>query len=329
MVRNMLKPGTGTTKLLVGYDGSGCAHGTLSELRSSGLPMKAQVVIISVCEIWLPPINPSPNLPMEREMAEYFQKHGEQVERNLAETNTIACDAREELLRYFPDWSIEVEVVSGSPARQILSRAEGFLPHIIVIGERGLSSDSETGLGSTALTVLSEAKCGVRIARLKHQELNPRSRIIVAFDGSPGSMAAIKVVASRSWRTKPEIRLVIITDPFTLLKPGRAFDPIPGMCEGTMEGEENWVRMLAVKAVQLLLDSGLSAAVHSYSGNPRMVLPREAKTWNADAVFVGAISGTSLPKMYSLGCNALAIANRAGCSVEVVRNPGDEIKGKL
>ncbi len=133
-------------------------------------------------------------------------------------------------------------------------------------------------------------------------------------------MAAIKMLASRSWKTTPEIRLVtIITDPFTLLKPGRAFDPIPGMSEGIMEGEEKWVQMLAVIALQLLRDAGLSAGLNSYSGNPRMVLTREAKAWDADAIFLGAHSLELQPQLSSLGCVALAIANRSSCSVEVVR----------
>ncbi len=115
----MEKTGSGIAKLLIAYDGSGCAHGALSELRFSGLPLKAQVILISVCEIWLPLINPTQEVPLDKEQAEYFQKHREQVERNLVETSAIADHAREELVRYFPDWEIDVEVVSGSPALQI------------------------------------------------------------------------------------------------------------------------------------------------------------------------------------------------------------------
>lgn len=315
----MVKSGSGISKVLVAYDGSGFAHGVLSELRFGGLPLKAQVTIISVGEIWLPPINTSPEVTLDNKLSEYFQKHREQVERNLAETCTIAGEAREELLRYFPDWRIDVEVVSGSPALQILLKAEEIQPDLIVVGERGLSSDQDFGLGSTAQTVISDAKFPVRISRLKPQVVRSQPRIVIGFDGSPGSMTALKSVASRAWKTKPEIRLITITDPFTLLKPGRAFDPIPGMSEGTMEGEEKWVQMLAVSALELLRDSGLSATSHSYSGNPRIVLTREAKIWDADAMFVGAHSLERQPQLSSLGCVALAIANRSSCSVEVVR----------
>lgn len=314
----MVKNGSGISKLLIAYDGSGFAHGVLSELRLSGLPQKAHAVIISVCEIWLPPVNPLPEVPFGRELAEYFQKYGEQVDRNMAEASMIAGQAREELLRYFPDWSIEINIVSGSPAREILLKVAEFQPDLIVVGERGLSSDRDVGLGSTAQTILSNAKCSVRIARLK-LDARSQQRIVIGFDGSPGSMAAARMVASRTWTTTPEIRLVTITDPFTLLNPGRAFDPIPGMSEGTMEGEEKWVQMLAMSALQILRDSGLSATSHSYSGNPRMILTREAKRWDADAIFLGAFSTDRKLQFSILGCVALAIANRASCSVEVIR----------
>lgn len=316
----MEKTGSGIAKLLIAYDGSGCAHGALSELRFSGLPLKAQVIIISVCEIWLPLIDRRRGeVPLDTELADYFQKHREQVERNMAETTTVACQAREELRRYFPDWNVEIEVASGSPAFQILSKAEAFQPDLIVVGARGLSSDEDVGLGSTARTLLSNAKCPVRIARLKPQMADSRPKIVIGFDGSPGAMKAIKSVASRTWRTMPEIRLVTITDPFTLLNPGRVFDPIPGMSEGTMEGEHKWVQLLATGALQLLSEAGLSAGLHSYSGNPRMVLTREAGTWDADAVFLGAHSQKLQPPLSSFGCVALAISSRTSCSVEIVR----------
>lgn len=118
----------------------------------------------------------------------------------------------------------------------------------------------------------------------------------------------------------PQIRLVTITDPFTLLNPGRVFDPIAGMSEGTMEGEEKWVHILAVGALQHLCESGLSASLFSYSGNPRVVLTREVKTWDADTIFLGAHSLERQLQFSPLGCVALAIANQASCSVEVVRN---------
>lgn len=308
-------------RILIAYDGSGYSNAALGELRRGGLSDKAEVLMISVSEIWLPPpvkYQETAVFP-DSDVAEYFQKHREQAERNLAETISIVSQAREELLEYFPEWNIKTEAVKGSPAREILSRAFEFNPDIIVVGAQGLSSDRETGLGSISQKVLTAAKCSVRIARLKPDAIRSRLKIIIGFDGSPGSMAAVETVALRPWKTKPEIRLVTVTDPFILLIPGRVFQPIPGMSEGKLKGEQKWVETLAANALQILRDAGLSPTLHIHDGNPRMILVREAEKWDADSVFIGANSLQFQPEFYSLGCVASAIAARTSCSVEVVR----------
>lgn len=134
-------------------------------------------------------------------------------------------------------------------------------------------------------------------------------------------MAAVRAVVLRPWKTKPEVRLLTVTHPFTLLEPGRVFQPIPGMSEGRMEGEKKWVETLADDALQTLLDGGYSATLNIYSGNPRIVLSREAQEWEADSIFVGAHSREFQQEFYSIGCVASAVASRANCSVEVVREP--------
>ena len=42
-------------KILVGYDGSECADAALDDLARAGLPPSAEVQILSVAEVWLPP----------------------------------------------------------------------------------------------------------------------------------------------------------------------------------------------------------------------------------------------------------------------------------
>ncbi len=310
-----------TMKILIAYDGSGYAHAALGELQRGGLPYKADVIILSVSEIWLPPTvkyEDSEIFP-DSDVAEYLQKYSDQIDRNLAEAEVIARQAQEELLEYFPDWTIKTEAVSGSPASLILSRAFEFKPDFVVVGAQGLSSDRQIGLGSVSQKILTEAKCSVRIARVKPDAAHSRLKIMIGFDDSPGSMAAVKTVAARQWRGKPEIRLVTVTDPFFPLIPGRVLRPIPGLSEGKMKGEQKWAKMLAAKALKMLHNAGLSATLDIYDGNPRMILIQEAEKWEADLIFIGANSIQSQSRQYSLGCVASAIASRVSCSVEVVR----------
>jgi len=315
----MVKKDKTSRRILIAYDGSGYSHAILCELQRVGLPQKARVILISVSEIFLPMKYPLSERFPDNDVADYAKKKCEQAARNVTEANSIVCEAREELLKYFPGWDIQTEVLSGSPVREVLSRSLEFRPDLIVVGAQGLSSDGETGLGSVSQNILNAAKCSVRISRPSSNDHNFRSKIIIGFDASEGSMAAVKTVALRQWATKPVIRLVTITDPFILLNPGRVLLPVPGLSEGLSQGEQKWVQMRATGALNILLDAGHSATLHRYSGNPKIILPREAEKWKATSVFIGSNSPQNPSDLSSLGCVASAVASRSGCSVEVVR----------
>ena len=56
------------------------------------------------------------------------------------------------------------------------------------------------------------------------------------------------------------------------------------------------------------------------NGDPKRLLVDEAEQWGADSIFVGA-RGLRLIDRLLLGSVSAAVAERAHCSVEVVRNP--------
>jgi nucleotide-binding universal stress UspA family protein len=307
--------------MLVAYDGSGYSHSSLFDLQYAGLPSRADILILSVSEVWMPPATGSSDIDAipDAEVREYVRRWHEQADRNMAETNAIALDARKTLQTLFPAWNIKTATVIGSASALILSRASEFKPDLLVVGSRGLSSNGIGKLGSVAQRILTEARCAVRIARLTTEVEPSPLKLCVAFNNTPGSMAAVEAVASRQWPGSPEVRLVTITDPLFPLIPGRAFQILPDWSQETIDrGELKWTASLAEKALGILRDAGLSAEQCVYSGNPRMVLTREAETWGAHLLFVGANSFPDTQKN-SLGTVALAIAGRASCSVEVIR----------
>ena len=54
-------------------------------------------------------------------------------------------------------------------------------------------------------------------------------------------------------------------------------------------------------------------------GDPKSVLISEAKTFDADCIFVGSRGSNSRLERHTLGSVSAAVANEAHCSVEVVR----------
>lgn len=314
-------------KILIAYDGSGYSRNTLDDLRRAGLPNKAKAVIISVSEVWLRAKIGEVNsdTSQDNEILDYIRKHSEQIDRNLSETNAVLIEARTELQDHFPGWTIEVESAIGSPAQMILERSAALRPDMIVIGPRGLSSASISGLGSIAQNVISYTPFSVRIGRGDPASETDQPKIIICFDGSPCSVEAVNTAALRNWHGHPEIRLLVVTDPLDALIPGRAFRVVPGVPENRTRGEEKWVRALAERALCTLRDAGLTASMQTYSGNPRIILVNASHEWRADTIFVGMNSRRS----HWLGCVASAVASRASCSVEVIsRKVTDESRNK-
>jgi len=303
-------------KLLVAYDGSGYSHAALSDLRRAGLPEKADVLMVSVCEVWLPPeTHRTKNSHLsDNDTWEYFQKHSEQLDRNLSETEKFLIEAKDELQKQFPHWTIETEALAGSPSQVILERSARFEPDLVAVGPKGLSSDRGIGLGSVSQTVLSYSQNPVRICRGNAEKGAHGLKIAIGFDSSACSLDAVKAAAERDWQRNTEFRIFVVTDPIIPLIPGRTFQVMPGALEFRMKGEENWINTLAAEALDLLGNYGLKASLHMSSGNPRIMLVHTANEWKADTIFVGKNSRRS----NLLGCVASAVAQRASCSVEVI-----------
>ena len=94
-------------KILVAYDGSGHSRTSLVDLQYAGLPAKAESLIVSVAERWMPPTAQHGDIEAipDSDVAEYLQRCNEQADRKLAETKEIALDAKETLHRDFPQWA--------------------------------------------------------------------------------------------------------------------------------------------------------------------------------------------------------------------------------
>ena len=76
---------------------------------------------------------------------------------------------------------------------------------------------------------------------------------------------------------------------------------------------------LTREAVGTLQSAGLFAKTVALCGNPKQLIVDIAKERRADCIFVGANRfGTRLER-FLLGSVSAAVANRAHCSVEVVR----------
>lgn len=309
-------------KVLVAYDGSRCAEAALDDLVRAGLPESCEVIVISVAEVWLPPPNGAGDvtgIKLDSESERMIQRHYEKNKKIVAESETLANHAKKRLQIMFPRWQIGAVATYGSPAWEILTRADEFKPDLIVVGSHGRSAISRFFLGSISQKVLTEAHCSVRVARGR-VEVDPTPvRILIGFDGSKGAQAAVEAVAARSWRDYSEIRLVAATEEVTPSAVGRFIPPITHLVEEVNESERQWIEKLANRALKKLQTKNIPATLHLHSGNPKTILIEEAEKWNADCIFVGANAYGSRLERFLLGSTSAAVAARAHCSVEVIR----------
>lgn len=309
-------------KLLVAYDGSSCSEAALDDLQRAGLPETGEALVVSVAEVWLPPPNGRGNITginLDAYTEQIIQRHYDKGKKAVVEAETFAEHAKKRLQKFLPDWRIKAEGTYGSPAWEILTKADEFKPDLTVVGSHGRSVITRFFLGSISNKVLSEAHCSVRVARGRIEVDPTPTRIVIGFDGSKGAQAAVEAVASRCWRDDSEIRLIAATDPVTPSAIGRFIPPITHLVEEINQSEREWVEKLADNALITLRGANIDATLHIHAGNPKQILVEEAERWNADCIFVGANATGSRVERFLIGSTSAAVAARAHCSVEVVR----------
>ncbi len=307
-------------KILIGYDGSRSADAALDDLQKAGLPDDVEAKVISIAEVWMPPPNgDKPEKYLLDANPEWLKIHDQVGEKEVLEARVLSRHAKERLEINFPGWKVYCEATYGSPAREILAQAEIFKPDLIVVGSQGKSAISRILMGSISGKVLAEANCSVRVARGRI-EVDPFPvRLIIGFDGSPGSLAAVDEVISRKWRTYSEARLVSATNSAIPSAIGRFVTPVGKMFEDEKKSERVWIEKLAETALRKLNEAGLKTELCVEVSNPKQVLIEEAEKWGADCIFVGSHSFGSKLERFLIGSTSAAVAERAHCSVEVVR----------
>jgi nucleotide-binding universal stress UspA family protein len=304
-------------KLLVAYDGSRCSEAALDDIARAGLPENGEALVVSVAEIWLPP--PTTENGTDPYIESILSKYREKGERILAEAETFAKHAHARLAKLMPTWTITHQASYGSPAWEILTFAEKMKADLIITGSHGHSALSRAVLGSVSQKILTEAPCSVRIARGR-VEVDPTPiRIVLGYDASAGAEAAVSEIISRNWPETSEFRILAATDPVVPNSIGRFFPPITDLGDEGLREETAWIRAAGQKAVARFTDKGVPASFDVIEGNPNYVLVKEAESWNADCIFVGANAAGSRFERFLLGSTSAAVAARAHCSVEVVR----------
>jgi len=310
-------------KILIGYDGSNCAEAALDDLMRAGLPETAEAHIMSIAEVWLPPPPPSSYEIVEEarkaqspaELQRDFAKRCPAAKEALA----LAHDACERVRTKFPNWKVTADSSCGSPAWELVAKADQWQPDLIVVGSHGRTALGRFVLGSVSQRVLTEAYCSVRIARGRVEEPDSPVRIIVGTDGSEASEEALRSVSARKWPAKSEVRVVLVDDPVAPDFLGKVIPPLEKMIEEDRREERAWLEEISKRSLDILRAADIKVACVLREGDPKHELCKAAEEWGADCIFVGSAGFSNRFERFVLGSVSAAVAARAHCSVEVVR----------
>jgi nucleotide-binding universal stress UspA family protein len=309
-------------RVLIAYDGSEGADAALSDLPRAGLASSVEALILSVAELWLPP--PPPSSAGDQSFPLYtppgLKGAREHVAQVIEEVRNLNIKASKHVETVFPRWEVSAETSIGSPAWEVINKADKWKPDLIVVGSHGRSALSRLFLGSVSQKILTEARCSVRVGRRPTAPDRAPVRLLVAVDGSPGSEAAVEAASKREWPSGTEISVIAVEDPSVPLALGSLNPQVTEWIAETDEGDQEWVRkMVAASAEKLRVAGPVTTIVKE--GDAKKVLVAEAKHLEVDCIFVGSTGFSNRLERFLLGSVSAAVANRAECSVEVVRNP--------
>jgi nucleotide-binding universal stress UspA family protein len=310
-------------KILIAYDGSGCAEAALDDLQRAGLPSEAEASVMSVTEVSLPPPPPSSYEILEQARAVHVPADITRVSSKdspaVQEAQSLSERAAARLRAHFPGWDITAQASVGSPKRELVSKADQWKPDLIVVGSHGRSAAGRLILGSVSQGVLTYARCSVRVARGRVEDPDTPVRIIVGVDGSPASTAAVSEVESRVWPPNSEVRVIAANDPLTPTFVEQFIPPVAKIIEESNQADREWLKKILENSSEQLRQSELKVSTEIREGDPKHALVDVAEEWGADCIFVGSIGFGNPFERFVLGSVSAAVAARAHCSVEVVR----------
>jgi nucleotide-binding universal stress UspA family protein len=240
-----------------------------------------------------------------------------------SEAEALADRGAERVRHRYPSWKVERVASADSPYRAIVTRAGEWKPDLVVVGSHGRSAAGRAVLGSVSQQVLHYAPCSVRIARRPDDVsrlAEEPPKLIVGIDGSPDAASAVSAVSMRPWPKGTRAQVIVAMD-LRAVTALAALGPPEGAYASLVPAatdEKAWAHEAAENAARELRDAGVAATPLVLNGDPKRVLVDVAERWGADCVFVGA-KGHSRMERFLLGSVSSAVAARASCSVEVVR----------
>ena len=223
-------------------------------------------------------------------------------------------------------YSVETELKLGSASETILEIAKDRKPTLIVMGAKGLRSTVSILLGGVAQQVMEYSCCPVLIVRAPYKGL---SKVLLVTDGSPSSQSAASFLGKFPLPAGAELQAMHVLHPHPV--PFLA-DPYLGAwstvymgpegpeedAEDRKQGEE-----LLNRALDLLERDPAQVKTVLVRGDAATEIMDYARKSHIDLIVAGS-RGLGQFKSLWVGSVSRKLVHYSGCSVLVVKQPGEE-----
>ncbi|MFV0445120.1 MAG: universal stress protein [Planctomycetaceae bacterium] len=287
--------------LFLAVDGSDCARAAEEMLSQFPFGDAPQLTVATVCPAAdLHSIGADVTSPI----TEMLDRCREDAARLLAET-VDRCQS----------WASQVDslMLDGHPADELLRAAEHLQPDLVVVGSRGLGPVRRFLLGSVSERIAKHTHCSVLVTRRREQPLQVKS-IVVAYDGSPASVAALDRLAQLPLTANCRIHLISVVETVHVYGSELVLD---GTGEADAERQTALARLeeaaVRWKDSAAQVDLGVTS-----SPDVAGAILDAAEKRHADLIVVGS-RGKSAWERFLLGSATLRILHQAPCSIWVER----------
>jgi nucleotide-binding universal stress UspA family protein len=202
-----------------------------------------------------------------------------------------------------------VVIMRGNPEFLISFAARSWPADLIMMRAHNRKDFRRRLLGSVAKSVIESAPCSVEVVRTRETAASGGFRVLLATDGSAASMAASQAIAETSWPEDTEVRVVSAVNPMVY-----SLEEL-GLIGGT--GTDEAHRAIG-NAVHVLSAAPLKISAEVIAGRAARQIIERAKHWEADLIVLGTNEPRGLRRLL-FGSTSAAVANRAHCSVRVIR----------
>ena len=220
------------------------------------------------------------------------------------------------------------KVVEGYPAAAIVEQADEYSADFVFVGSHGHGGFVRFLLGSIAKAVVENSSCSVEIVRhpshnVEHPDHNrvddsrARMKVLLATDGSEFSLRAAHSIAERRWPDGTEFRVVSVVE--HIMPASDPWYAAGAIAKQRDEVSAKICEEAASAAEKIVAQTGFKTEIAVLDGNPKKKIVEDATEWGAHLTVVGSHGRRGLTR-YLLGSVSEAVAMRAHCSVEVIRD---------